>query len=178
MLTLSSINRRKRQSKKRENLMPPSLQTSTPIKKSKNVHNILETQNERSFDLSHSSIDFIQEFENNGNDKGVQCDLGCESVDKYLLKTNNELSFELSEDVSEEESDEENDKDIKDSNLISKPNIDSDACFIIFWENILCLFKYLSRMFSNKYIYETLFLGSFLSVITVCNEGHTVQCKK
>jgi len=45
------------------------------------------------------------------------------------------LSFELSEDISDED---DIDTCVDNNDLISKPNIDSDACFIIFWENNVC----------------------------------------
>jgi hypothetical protein len=136
----------------------------------------LETQNEHSFDLSYNSIDFIQEYKNNINDIGIQCGLGNESVAQYLLKTNNELSFELCEDVSEEKSDEDDiDTCVDNNDLISKPNIDNNACFIIFWVNILCLFKHCQECCSSRNISMKHYVqGTFLSVTTLCEEGHTV----
>jgi len=176
-LTLQSTSRCERQNRKRENqFTSTSFKSSTPVKKSKDELNILESQNEHSFDLSYNSIDFIQEYENNVNDIGVQCDLGSESVAQYLLKTNNELSFELNEDISEEESDEDDiDSCVDDNDLISKPNIDDDACFIIFWENILCLFKHCQEYSTRNICMKHYIQGTFLSVTTVCEEGHTVQ---
>jgi len=176
-LTLQSTSRCERQNRKKENQFTlTSFKSSTPVKKSKDELNILESQNEHSFDLSYNSIDFIQEHENNVNDIGVQCDLGSESVAQYLLKTNNELSFELHEDISEEESDEDDiDSYVDDNDLISKPNIDDDACFIIFWENILCLFKHCQECSTRNISMKHYIQGTFLSVTTVCEEGHTVQ---
>lgn len=105
--------------------------------------NVLEKQNEHSFDLSYISSDSIQEFENNGNNKDVQCDLGNECINQCLSNTNYALLFELCEKNSEEECDKDGiSKYVEDNDAMSKPNIENNSCFIVFWEDILCLFKY------------------------------------
>jgi hypothetical protein len=167
-LTLPSTSRCERQNRKRENqFTPTSLKSSTPVKKSKDELNFLETQNEQSFDLSYNFIDFIPEYENNINDIVIQCDLGSESVAQYLLKTNNELSFDLCKDVSEEESNEDDiDTCVDNNDLISKPNIDNDACFIIFWENTLIAspikFIFTVLILKEKIFMNIQFIFSFL----------------
>lgn len=79
-------------------------------------------------------------------------------------------------DVSEEETDsDETDTHVEDYNLISKANVDNDTCFIFFWENILCLFKFCQECSTRNISMKHYVQGALLSITTVGEEGHTVQ---
>jgi len=113
-----------------------------------------------------------QSYDDTVNDKGIQCEIGNEiyrcqdSADDY------DKSFNY---LSDENSSSEDDTDVKFKNNESMIDIRTNACFIVFWESLLILFKS-CNICSGKIIKLKHFVqGAFLSVNTICEEGHLYQ---
>ncbi|KAL4088763.1 hypothetical protein QTP88_023847 [Uroleucon formosanum] len=99
------------------------------------------------------------------DDENVNDDLYSNSADydtSFIYLSNGNSSSEKDIDVK-----------FKDSESMTDTSI--NACFIIFWESLLILFKS-CNICSGKIIkYKHFVQGAFLSVNTTCEEGHLYQ---
>ena len=173
--TSSDSNRQERMSRKREkDIVLELLKTSTPKKKKDNdVHDeVFDDENVN--DDSHSSLISLcskQSYDDTDNNKGIQCEIGNE-IYRSQDSADYDTSFNY---LSDGNSSSEDDTDVKFKDSESMTDININACFIVFWESLLILFKS-CNICSGKIIKLKHFVqGAFLSVNTNCEEGHLYE---
>ncbi|XP_050064701.1 uncharacterized protein LOC114122846 [Aphis gossypii] len=170
--TSSDSNRQERMSRKREKeIVKELLRTSTPKKKKGGNDEVFVDENVDVTDINSSlmSLSPRQSYDDTVNDKGIQCEIGNE-IYRCLGTIYYDTSFNYLSDENSSSEDDTNDKD-------SESMIDTsmNECFIVFWESLLVLFKS-CNICSGKIIKLKHFVqGAFLSINTICEEGHLYQ---